>query len=104
MRAGLPRCGAPLDLFGRLPRSREAGGTTSEDIENSETSLIHPASRDRGRQTGARAEVFREARKPSVLFAAGGAESQALLEPFWYPWRGPDLLRKFRVVTLLSGF
>jgi hypothetical protein len=67
---------------GGWPRSREAGWMTGEDIENSETSLIHPASWDRGRQTGARAEVFREARKPSVFLQRVVRKAKLFLSHF----------------------
>ena len=52
-----------------------------------ETSLIHPASRGRGRLTGARAEVFREARKPSVFLQRVVRKAKLFLSHFGTPGR-----------------
>jgi hypothetical protein len=60
---------------------------SGEEIENSETPLIHPASRDRGRQTGARAEVFREAQKPSVFLQRIVRKAKLFLSHFGTPGR-----------------
>ena len=77
---------------------------TGEDIESSETPLIHPASRDRGRQADAGAEVFREARKPSVFLQRVVWNAKALLKHLGTLGGVLRLLRKFRVVIFVSSF